>query len=68
MKGEGTSELEFWGTSEVDWIWTGSLGRQNEELVSGSMVGLKELERKVGDERIWEDGETLERIKREAPE
>ena len=26
-KGEGTSELEFWGTSEIDWIWTGSLGR-----------------------------------------
>ena len=26
-------------------------------------MGFKELERKVGDERIWEDGETLEKIK-----
>ena len=31
-------------------------------------MGFKELERKVGDERIWEDGETLEKIKRKAPE
>ena len=30
------------------------------------MVGFKELERKVGDERIWEDGEALEKIKRKA--
>ena len=26
-EGEGTSELEFWRTSKVAWIWTGSLGR-----------------------------------------
>ena len=26
-KGEGTSEPEFGWTNEIDWIWTGSLGR-----------------------------------------
>ena len=26
-EGKGTSELEFWRTSEVVWLWTGSLGR-----------------------------------------
>ena len=24
---KGPSDLEFWRTSEVEWIWTGSLGR-----------------------------------------
>ena len=34
----------------------------------GEMRNWYQVERKVGDERIWEDGEKLEKTKRKAPE
>ena len=67
-KGKATSELEFWRTSGIVRLWTRSLERRSGKLVSGPMVGFRDLERRIPgkkDQVVWRNvGEDRERDSR----